>query len=184
MSKCERQTSEDRYKDLIMECEESAQFEDKTCLNLILCRELIGLVKANECLWKKRCISHKDQQMKSLCWTSIGNVLTTVLSGPDAEKEFYKLRRKFGREVRKEKESAPRSGTGAGQPMYVSNWPLYKDLEFLKDVIKSRRRQVHHLLHLQHQQHYRTLHFLAPPYKIRIWKTVFYLQNLRWKMFH
>ncbi|XP_077276110.1 uncharacterized protein LOC143904958 [Temnothorax americanus] len=123
-----------------MEYEESAQYEkDETFLNLLSCRELIGLVRSNELLWKKRCISHKDQQMKSLCWTSIGSALTSVLSGPDAEKEFYKLRQKFGREVRKEKKSAPRSGAGAGQPTYISNWPLYKDLEFLKDVIKPRR---------------------------------------------
>ncbi|XP_071562008.1 uncharacterized protein [Temnothorax nylanderi] len=122
-----------------MEYEESAQFEDETCLNLISCRELIGLVRSNELLWKKRCISHKDQQMKSLCWTSIGSALTSVLSGPEAEKEFYKLRQKFGREARKEKESVLRSRAGAGQPTYISNWPLYKDLEFLKDVIKPRR---------------------------------------------
>lgn len=61
------------------------------------------------------------------------------VSGTDAEKEFYKLCQKFGREVRKEKENAPRSGAGAGQFTYTSDWPLYKDLEFLKDVIKPRR---------------------------------------------
>ncbi|CAL1681092.1 unnamed protein product [Lasius platythorax] len=121
-------------------CEESyTQFEDESSLNLLACRELIGLVKSNELLWKKRCISFKDQQMKNLCWTSIGSVLTSVLSGTDAEKEFYKLRQKFGREVRKEKESAPRSGAAAGQQTYKSEWPLYKNLEFLKDVIKPRR---------------------------------------------
>lgn len=60
-------------------------------------------------------------------------------TGAEVEKEFYKLRQKFGREVRKEKENIPRSGAGAGESMYVSDWPLYKDLEFLKDVIKSRR---------------------------------------------
>lgn len=60
-------------------------------------------------------------------------------TGVEAEKEFYKLRQKFGREVRKEKENIPQSGAGAGESTYVSNWPLYKDLEFLKDVIKPRR---------------------------------------------
>lgn len=59
--------------------------------------------------------------------------------GTDAEKEFYKLRQKFGRELRKEKESTPRSGAGAKQAMYISDWPLYKDLEFLRDVIKPRQ---------------------------------------------
>lgn len=60
-------------------------------------------------------------------------------TGAETEKEFYRLRQKFGREVRKEKESAPRSGAGAGEPTYISDWPLYKNLEFLKDVIKPRR---------------------------------------------
>lgn len=69
-----------------MENEKSAaliniQFEDESSLNLSLCRELIELVKSNELLWKKRCISYKDQQMKSLCWESIGNALPSPLSG-------------------------------------------------------------------------------------------------------
>lgn len=69
-----------------MEYEESAaliniQFEDDSSLNLLLCKELIVLVKSNELLWKKRCISYKDQQMKSLSWESIGNALSSPLSG-------------------------------------------------------------------------------------------------------
>lgn len=44
-----------------------------------------------------------------------------------------------GSKKRKEKENIPRSGAGAGESTYVSDWPLYKDLEFLKDVIKPRR---------------------------------------------
>lgn len=61
------------------------------------------------------------------------------VSGTDTEKEFYKLRQKFGRELRKEKESAPRSGAGIEQTSYISDWPLYKDLDFLRDVIKPRQ---------------------------------------------
>lgn len=59
----------------------NAQLEDDFSLNLIACRELIELVRSNELLWKKRCVSHKDQQMKNLSWTSIGNSLTSKLSG-------------------------------------------------------------------------------------------------------
>lgn len=59
----------------------SAQFEDKSSLNLLACRELIEMVKNNDFLWKKRCTSFKDQHMKNLCWISIGSALTFELSG-------------------------------------------------------------------------------------------------------
>lgn len=76
-------------KNIIMENKENfsnAQLEDESSLNLIICRELIELVRSNELLWKKRCVSHKDQQMKNLCWTSIGSALTSKLSGELYEK--------------------------------------------------------------------------------------------------
>lgn len=59
----------------------SAQIEDESELSLTLCRELIELIKSNEVLWKKRFLSYKDQQLKTLTWSTIGSFLSCKLSG-------------------------------------------------------------------------------------------------------
>jgi len=61
------------------------------------------------------------------------------LSGSAAEKRFYALRQRFGKERRKVMQSMPRSGAGADQPIYKPTWVLYKDLIFLEDIIKPRK---------------------------------------------
>ncbi|XP_071581582.1 uncharacterized protein [Temnothorax nylanderi] len=62
-----------------------------------------------------------------------------VKLGPAAEKRFYALRQRFGKERRKVVQSMPRSGAGADQPTYTPTWVLYKDLTFLEDIIKPRK---------------------------------------------
>lgn len=62
-----------------------------------------------------------------------------VFAGIDAEKEFYRLRQKFGKERRKVVQSQARSGAGADHIPYKSSWELYDDLMFLVDHIQARR---------------------------------------------
>jgi len=62
--------------------------------------------------------------------------------GVDAEKHFYRLRQRFGKERRKVRVSMTPSGAGAVQPMYTPLWGSYKDLMFLADVIQPRERCV------------------------------------------
>lgn len=71
-----------------MEDEENILFDEDNELNLESCRELIELVKINELLWKKRCLSYKDQQMKKLCWSTIGSALSCELSGKLYDKNY------------------------------------------------------------------------------------------------
>lgn len=62
-----------------------------------------------------------------------------VFIGIEAEKIFYRLRQKFGKERRKVIQSQARSGAGADHMPYKSNWILYDDLLFLADHIQPRR---------------------------------------------
>ncbi|KMQ82874.1 hypothetical protein RF55_21607 [Lasius niger] len=62
-----------------------------------------------------------------------------VKLGPVAEKRFYALRQRFGKERRKVAQSMPSSGAGVDRPTYISTWVLYKDLTFLEDIIKPRK---------------------------------------------
>ncbi|XP_077261199.1 uncharacterized protein LOC143896908 [Temnothorax americanus] len=77
--------------------------------------------------------------MKIQIWNSIGAALIPPMTGIDAEKMFYRLRQKFGKERRKVTQSQARSGAGADHVPYTSNWILYKDLMFLADHIQPRQ---------------------------------------------
>jgi len=60
-----------------------------------------------------------------------------VFVGIAAQKEFYRLRQKFGKERRKVMQTQARSG--AGHMQYESDWILYDDLIFLVDYIQPRK---------------------------------------------
>lgn len=62
-----------------------------------------------------------------------------MFAGIEAEKEFYRLRQKFGKERHKVMQSQARSGAGADHVPYKSTWQLYDDLMFLADHIQPRR---------------------------------------------
>ncbi|XP_032689889.1 uncharacterized protein LOC116853120 [Odontomachus brunneus] len=101
-------------------------------------RELIAVVRANRFLYDKTEKLYANGDVKTEAWKQVGASLTNPIEGPAAEKRFYVLRQRFGKERRKMVQSMPRSGAGADQFTYKSMWPLYKDLIFLEDIIKPR----------------------------------------------
>ncbi|XP_029678810.1 uncharacterized protein LOC115244930 [Formica exsecta] len=102
-------------------------------------RELIAVVRVNRFLYDKTEKLYSNGEVKAAAWTQIGASLTHPVEGLVAEKRFYALRQRFGKERRKVEQSMPRSGAGADQPIYTPTWKLYKDLTFLEDIIKPRR---------------------------------------------
>ncbi|XP_011341747.3 uncharacterized protein LOC105281892, partial [Ooceraea biroi] len=102
-------------------------------------KELISCVKANPLLYDKSEKFYSNSKVKRVIWEDIGNNLTNKKTGAETDHRFYQLRQRFGRERRKCIQSQPRSGAGAGQPTYTSQWNLYNDLMFLTDIIKHRK---------------------------------------------
>ncbi|KYN17595.1 hypothetical protein ALC57_10110 [Trachymyrmex cornetzi] len=102
-------------------------------------RELIAVVKVNRFLYDKTEKLYANGTVKNEAWAQIGASLTHPLEGIVAEKRFYNLRQRFGKERRKVMQTMPRSGAAADQPIYRPTWKLYKDLMFLKDIIKPRK---------------------------------------------
>lgn len=102
-------------------------------------RELIAVVRCNPFLYNKTEKLYANGDVKTNAWTQIGASLTHQLKGKIAEKKFYALRQRFGKERRKVLQSMPRSGAGTDQPTYKPTWVLYKDLTFLEDIIKPRK---------------------------------------------
>ncbi|KAK3920527.1 Coiled-coil domain-containing protein 116 [Frankliniella fusca] len=92
--------------------------DDDSEENLIYLKTLISVVKTNPALYAK----NKKQY-----------------SGEAAEKCFYKLRQKFGKELRKHKKSVCGRSGSASVPVYTPQWPLFNDLMFLSDHIAARR---------------------------------------------
>ncbi|XP_077271273.1 uncharacterized protein LOC143904724 [Temnothorax americanus] len=102
-------------------------------------KELIAVVRVNRFLYDKTEKLYANVNVKTAAWIQVGASLTHPLEGPAAEKRFYALRQRFGKERRKVVQSMPRSGAGADQPTYTPTWVLYKDLTFLEDIIKPRK---------------------------------------------
>ncbi|KAK3922798.1 Ankyrin repeat and sterile alpha motif domain-containing protein 1B [Frankliniella fusca] len=92
--------------------------DDDSEEKLIYLKTLISVVKTNPALYAK----NKKQY-----------------SGKAAEKCFYKLRQKFGKELRKHKKSVCGRSGSASVPVYTPQWPLFNDLMFLSDHIAARR---------------------------------------------
>lgn len=65
-------------------------------------------------------------------------IMYCVFVGIAVQKEFYRLRQKFGKERRKVMQTQARSGAGADYVQYKSDWILYDDLIFLVDYIQPR----------------------------------------------
>ncbi|EFN68991.1 hypothetical protein EAG_02452, partial [Camponotus floridanus] len=97
--------------------------------------ELIAIVKANPILWDKRQKGYKNVHNKECAWASVNAMLKNI-ADLDAEKEFYKIRQRYGKERRKVIMSLKgKSGQGA-QLIYVPGWELYESCDsFLRDII-------------------------------------------------
>ncbi|KYQ46794.1 hypothetical protein ALC60_14197 [Trachymyrmex zeteki] len=106
---------------------------------IVTWRTLIDLVRENPILYEKQHKSYNKKSDKYLIWTHIGALLIPPMIGPATEKEFYRLRQKFGKERRKILQSQARSGAGGNDTAYKSNWILYNDLMFLVDYIQPRQ---------------------------------------------
>ncbi|KMQ83095.1 hypothetical protein RF55_20942, partial [Lasius niger] len=87
-------------------------------------RELIAVVRANRFLYDKTEKLYANVNVKTEAWTQIGASLTHPLEGPVAEKRFYALRQRLGKERRKVAQSMPRSGAGVDRPTYIPTWVL------------------------------------------------------------
>ncbi|CAL1681085.1 unnamed protein product [Lasius platythorax] len=61
-------------------------------------RELITVVRTNRFLYDKTEKLYANVSVKTEAWTQIGASLTHPLEGPVAEKRFYALRQRFGKE--------------------------------------------------------------------------------------
>lgn len=63
-----------------------------------------------------------------------------MLAGPDAEKEFHKIRQKYGKERRKVVTSVKGKSGQDDQEIYVSSWPLYELCDaFLRVAVIPRK---------------------------------------------
>ncbi|XP_029658746.1 uncharacterized protein LOC115232765 [Formica exsecta] len=123
-----------------MDYEDAADvFENISEGQIHVWRTLIELVKSNCILYQKKLKGYSKKTDKSLMWTNIGKLLVPPMTGIEAEKIFYRLRQKFGKERRKVIQSQARSGAGADHMPYKSDWILYDDLLFLADHIQPRR---------------------------------------------
>ncbi|CAH0560618.1 unnamed protein product [Brassicogethes aeneus] len=100
--------------------------------------ELIRLVKVNPVLYAKKEKGYKDQQRKNQTWESLGLCVHPPCSGIEASKRFKNLRDTFCRERKKLVTSEPRSGAGADEAYYVTDWEWYVELQFLSEHISGR----------------------------------------------
>lgn len=60
-------------------------------------------------------------------------------SGAEAQKEFYKIRQRFGKELRAYRKSCAGKSGQANTGLYISKWPLYSDCLFLADIITPKK---------------------------------------------
>ncbi|EZA53590.1 hypothetical protein X777_06946 [Ooceraea biroi] len=102
-------------------------------------KELISLVKANPPLWNKRQREVFGRNFnKDLAWASAGAILK--MSGSDAEKEFYKIRQRYGKERRKMTMSLKGKSGQSALPTYFPTWELYEICDtFLSPVVIPRK---------------------------------------------
>ncbi|KYQ50120.1 hypothetical protein ALC60_10813 [Trachymyrmex zeteki] len=117
------------------EYQSDIEFDESSEVQIVTYRTLINLVKANPVLYEKHHKGYNKRSDKLLMWNRIG----ISLIPPMTEKEFYRLRQKFGKERRKVLQSQPRSGASGNDVSYKSNWILYNDLMFLADHIQPRQ---------------------------------------------
>ncbi|KMQ85262.1 hypothetical protein RF55_16291 [Lasius niger] len=94
-------------------------------------KELVAIVKANPVLWDKKQKEYSgknfNKELAGLAWAAVAEMLKNI---SEAEKEFYKIRQRYGKERRKVIMSLKgKSGQGA-QPTYVPTWELYELCEF------------------------------------------------------
>ncbi|XP_071578014.1 uncharacterized protein [Temnothorax nylanderi] len=103
-------------------------------------KELVAIVKVNPPLWDKRQKAYSGKNFnKELAWDSVAEVLGNM-SGSEAEKEFYKIRQKYGKERRKVITSLKGKSGQSAQPTYVPTWELYEMCDsFLRAVIIPRK---------------------------------------------
>ncbi|EFN75834.1 hypothetical protein EAI_17017 [Harpegnathos saltator] len=85
---------------------------------ILVWKTLINLMQPNLILYQKKHKEYNNKSMKMQIWNNIGASLTPPMTGIDAEKTFYRLRQKFGKERRKVIQSQARSGTGANHVPY------------------------------------------------------------------
>lgn len=75
--------------------------------------------------------------------------ISLVFTGSEAEKEFYKIRQKYGKERRKVMISLKGKSGQSAQSPYVSTWELYEICDtFLGAVIIPRKYVDYHLCRL------------------------------------
>lgn len=82
------------YEDDILD----SAFDDDNADKIFVLKTLINLVRPNLILYQKKHKEYSDKNKKMQIWNNIGASLTPSMTGPEAEKEFYRLRQKFGKE--------------------------------------------------------------------------------------
>ncbi|XP_036319832.1 transcription factor Adf-1-like [Rhagoletis pomonella] len=91
---------------------------------------LVDLVRANEAIYKKSCISYRLPERKRAAWTGIARELGATEE--QCTRRWQTLRERYSRELKKS--DAP-SGSAAA---LMDNWPLFENMSFLKEFVKPR----------------------------------------------
>lgn len=95
--------------------------------------ELISSYYDSECLWNVHCPDFKDKQLKANAIKAIGTKFGTTEE--EISRKIHNLRNQYNSEIKKiSARAAPNPGAG-----YVSKWPYFHMLHFIKDSLRVTR---------------------------------------------
>ncbi|XP_051170146.1 uncharacterized protein LOC127287331 [Leptopilina boulardi] len=100
---------------------------------------LIQLVEQKKCLFDKSSKSYMDKVKKNHAWEDVGNnffdITGILIESKQIQNKWKRLKEKYSEERKKVVIYVP-SGSAAQE--YVSNWPHYNAMQFLKPFVDSR----------------------------------------------